>query len=290
MSETSGHAQVLELLRREQPGRVLDIPSGGGPVVEGARAHGHEVVELDLFPRPGIRGVLADACAPLPFADASFDILVSMEGIEHFENQTGFLRECGRVLKPGGKLILTTPNILHLSSRISGFWTGQRLLKHGIINEVSTLRSAEGKRLYHGHAYLIDVFRLRYILRVVGLRLEQLAASATSPSSVALAPLVPLVWATTRWSLFTGRKRLERARRAVPPPAVEAELARVALSPALLFGKKLIVVARKEARVDQRISIVDRTSTAALPTRSEATMPTMPNQVVERDQGTCSSA
>lgn len=243
------HGRVLELLRALPPGRVLDIPSGGGPVVDGARAHGHDVVELDLFPREGIRGVLADACAPLPFRDASFDVVVSMEGIEHFENQTGFLRECARVLKPGGKLVLTTPNVLHLSSRLSGFWTGQRLLKQGIINEVSTLRARNGARLYHGHAYLIDVFRLRYILRVVGMKLELLDSSGPSPSSVALAPLVPLVWATTRWSLLAGRRRLERERRATPPAEVEAELARVALSPALLFGKKLVVVARREGVV-----------------------------------------
>lgn len=250
-SETSGHERVLELLRRERPGRVLDVPSGGGPVVDGARAHGHDVVELDLFPRPAIRGVLADACATLPFRDASFDVVVSMEGIEHFENQTGFLRECARVLRPRGTLLLTTPNVLHLSSRLSGFWTGQRLLKHGIINEVSTLRARSGRRLYHGHAYLIDAFRLRYILRVVGMEVVGVHASSTSPSSVALAPLVPLVWATTKWSLASGRKRLERNRRASTPPEVEAELARLALSPAVLFGKKLIVVARRERAIAQ---------------------------------------
>ncbi|MBI5362436.1 MAG: class I SAM-dependent methyltransferase [Planctomycetes bacterium] len=246
MAETSGHARVLELLRALPPGRVLDIPSGGGPVVDGARAHGHDVVELDLFPREGIRGVLADACAPLPFADGAFDAVVSMEGIEHFENQTGFLRECARVLRPGGTLVLTTPNVMHLSARISGFWTGQRLMQQGFVNEVSTLRARNGKRLYHGHAYLIDVFRLRYILRVVGMKLERLDAPTKSPSSMALAPLVPFVWAATRWSLFSGRKRLERHRRAAPPPDVERELAHVALDPALLFGKKLIVVARRE--------------------------------------------
>lgn len=240
------HERVLELLRSVPPGRVLDVPSGGGPVVDGARAHGHDVVELDLFPRPGIRGVLADACAPLPFRDASFDVVVSMEGIEHFENQTGFLRECARVLKPGGMLLLTTPNVLHLSSRVSGFCTGQRLLKQGIINEVSTLRAKNGARLYHGHAYLIDVFRLRYILRVVGMKLERLGSSSPSPSSVFLAPLVPLVWVMTRWSLVAGRRRLERQRRAAPTRDIESELQRVALSPALLFGKKLVVVARRE--------------------------------------------
>ena len=238
---------MLELLRALPPGRVLDIPSGLGPVMEGARAHGHDVVGLDLFPHPGRRIVCADACAPLPFRERAFDAIVSLEGIEHFEDQTGFLRECARVLRPGGTLVLTTPNVLHLSARVSGFCTGQRLMKHGFVNEVSTLRSREGTRIYHGHAYLIDAFRLRYILRVVGLRLVGLETTTRSPSSLALAPLVPLLWATTRWSLRAGRRRLQREGRAAPAPDLERELARVALSPALLFGRKLIVVARREA-------------------------------------------
>ncbi|MBK7875263.1 MAG: class I SAM-dependent methyltransferase [Planctomycetes bacterium] len=245
-SKSNGHERILELLRALPPSRVLDIPSGGGPVVDGARAMGHDVIEVDLFPRKGIRGVLADACAPLPFQDASFDVVVTMEGIEHFENQTGFLRECARVLKPGGKLILTTPNMLHLSSRISGFWTGQRLLKHGFINEVSTLNARMEKRLYHGHAYLIDVFRLRYILRVIGMKLESVDSTTKSGSSLAMAPLVPVFWAVTRWSILASRKHLPRVRQKTPPPEVEDELARVAMSPAVLFGKKLIVVARRE--------------------------------------------
>ena len=80
------------------------------------------MVELDLFPREKFRGVLADASAPLPFRDASFDAVVSMEGTEHFENQATFLRECARVLRRAGKLILASPNVLtsRRASRASG--------------------------------------------------------------------------------------------------------------------------------------------------------------------------
>ncbi|HEX6886190.1 MAG TPA: class I SAM-dependent methyltransferase [Planctomycetota bacterium] len=247
-----GHARVLAILRRLAPGRVLDIPAGTGPVTEGARAHGHDVIGLDLFPGRGQRVVGGDACAPLPFRDAVFDAVLSLEGIEHFEDQTGFLREVARVLRPGGTLILSTPNVLHLSARVSTFLTGQRLAKHGFVNEVSTLRSKEGTRLYHGHAYLIDAFRLRYILRVVGLRLVGLETTARSPTSLALAPLLPVLWAATRWSLRSGRRRLQRERRPAPGPELEQELARVALSPALLFGKKLIYVAEREGAPVER--------------------------------------
>jgi SAM-dependent methyltransferase len=207
---------------------------------------GWRACEFDLFPHGGMQGVLADACACLPFQDASFDALVCMEGIEHFEDQTGFLRECARVLKPGGRLVLTTPNILHLSSRISGFWTGQRLMRQGFVNEVSTTWMREGDRIYHGHAYLIDAFRLRYILRVVGLRLVSLERSNPSVGSMLLAPLVPVLWLATRYTIVAGRKHEERHAGRVAPPAVERDLHRLALSPALLFGKQLVLVAEKE--------------------------------------------
>jgi len=225
---------------------LLDIPSGDGAISEAARGMGWRVCELDLFPRPGMVGVQADACAALPFRTGAFDALVSLEGIEHFEDQTEFLRECARVLRPGGAMVLTTPNVLHLSSRMSAFWTGQRAMRQGFVNEVSTLRESAGERLYHGHAYLIDAFRLRYILRVVGMRVVSFELSNPSPGSMMLAPLVPAVWAATHYALASGRKRKARQGIRATTPEVERDLSRTALSPAVLFGKKLVLVAERE--------------------------------------------
>ena len=49
-------------------------------------------------------------CAALPFADASFDAVVSFETIEHIAAQAVFLDEVHRVLRPGGLVILSCPN------------------------------------------------------------------------------------------------------------------------------------------------------------------------------------
>lgn len=248
MSDTNGHAQILALLRRRQGEfgrRLLDVPSGGGPVVAGARAAGYDVTELDLFPRPAMRGVCADACAPLPFRDGAFDVVLSMEGIEHFEHQAGFVRECARVLAPGGWLVLTTPNVLTLGARATHLLTGGKVLKQGFVNEVATLRARNGARLYHGHAFLIDAFRLRYLVRIAGLEWRELAGTTLSGTSLCLAPLVPVLRLATALATRGARRRLERARRPRPDAALEHELATLARSPALLFRKKLIVLAHK---------------------------------------------
>jgi SAM-dependent methyltransferase len=49
----------------------------------------------------------------LPFADATFDKAVSFQVIEHLGDPAAFLKEAARVLKPGGKLCITTPNRIH---------------------------------------------------------------------------------------------------------------------------------------------------------------------------------
>jgi len=59
--------------------------------------------------RRGTGFVVLDA-ARLPFADNSFDAVVSMETIEHLEQYQDYLAECKRVLKKGGAFICSTPN------------------------------------------------------------------------------------------------------------------------------------------------------------------------------------
>jgi len=61
------------------------------------------------FASPDVRFEVADA-ARLPFEDAVFELVVSVEVVEHLERQEAYLDEARRVLVPGGTLVLTTPN------------------------------------------------------------------------------------------------------------------------------------------------------------------------------------
>jgi SAM-dependent methyltransferase len=60
-------------------------------------------------------GVLRGNLAALPLRDAAFDVVANLQVIEHLWDQPGFVRECARVLRAGGRLLVTTPNRLTFS-------------------------------------------------------------------------------------------------------------------------------------------------------------------------------
>lgn len=121
------HAPIIRELRRvldEHPNAdVLNV--GSGPFLEleelAGVAAGARIAVCDVDPRAieaakelhGSRLARADVVEvgqPLPHADASFDVVVSMDVIEHVADPGPWLAELARVVRPGGTLFLTTPN------------------------------------------------------------------------------------------------------------------------------------------------------------------------------------
>ncbi|MGO8754062.1 MAG: methyltransferase domain-containing protein [Gallionellaceae bacterium] len=100
---------------------VLDVASGEGYGAAMLAENAARVVGVDISPdavrharnRYGERanlGFVTASCDNLPFADASFDLAVSFETIEHIETQQEFIAELARVLRADGVLILSSPN------------------------------------------------------------------------------------------------------------------------------------------------------------------------------------
>lgn len=87
-------------------GRVLDV--GGGRrrgAFQPPREARWVVVDVE---GAGAPDVVADA-QQLPFRDGCFDVVKATEVMEHVPDAATALRECGRVLRPGGRLVLTVP-------------------------------------------------------------------------------------------------------------------------------------------------------------------------------------
>ena len=112
-----------EILSSQNGGErlVLDIGGGAGNMAHHL-AHYGQVIGVDANLRPlamaQSRGleVCAGSGDRLPFSDDAFDLAALLDTIEHIPDELGVLRECLRVLKPGGRLIVTVPAFMWLWS------------------------------------------------------------------------------------------------------------------------------------------------------------------------------
>lgn len=107
---------------------ILDVGAGQGALSKLLHEAGYKVSACEYnkenFVYNEVEFKEANVAEHLPYPDKTFDIVVAAELIEHLLDQTTFLSECNRVLKPGGNLIISTPNILSLKSRLQFFSSG----------------------------------------------------------------------------------------------------------------------------------------------------------------------
>jgi 2-polyprenyl-6-hydroxyphenyl methylase/3-demethylubiquinone-9 3-methyltransferase len=119
--EPSDEGLRLDFLLAEVPpgARVLDVGSGEGRFAAALLEAGASVLAADVAEeplrrarrvRPELETWLLPAEADWGLADASFDVVWAGEVIEHVADTAGWLSEARRVLRPGGSLLLTTPD------------------------------------------------------------------------------------------------------------------------------------------------------------------------------------
>ena len=113
---------LAERLRAERI-RILDIGCGTGAVAVDFGLHGwlcacDRSSDALAFARSrGVRNVVGSDAASLPFADASFDLVLAFDVIEHVEDDRAMLAELRRVLRPGGAIAIHVPAWPSLWSR-----------------------------------------------------------------------------------------------------------------------------------------------------------------------------
>lgn len=146
--------------------KICDVPAGAGAfsqrlIEEGALVSAVDIEAHGDFAPDCAVLTLADANLGLPFPDAGFDAVASIEGIEHLENPSFFLREMARILKPGGWALVTTPNVDSFRSR------QYRLLR----GHYKFFRPESATARQYGHLHPIDMVFFKGAAQKAGLTL-----------------------------------------------------------------------------------------------------------------------
>jgi SAM-dependent methyltransferase len=189
-------AEMLSQVLAGVPGqaRILDVGCGDGFAtgVAAARLPGHRFAGLDwsapslrLARDRGVTVLQAGLDARLPIRSASVDVVIMSEVIEHLVDTDSAIEEAHRVLRPGGSLLLSTPNL--------AAWYNRGLLAVGVqpvFSEVS-LRSVFGRpgSQVAGHLHMFTRRALVEFLAAYGLAVVQVRGARYHDVPAALRPL-----------------------------------------------------------------------------------------------------
>ncbi|MBP7964475.1 MAG: class I SAM-dependent methyltransferase [Caldilineaceae bacterium] len=131
----AGQARRLAMILAWAPDRMeraLVDGCGTGMYVRALQPHFGQVHGMDIEPEhlrlavetaPGA-GLGLAVCEALPYADASFDLILSHEVLEHVQDDAQSVAEIVRVLRPGGRAVIFVPNRLYPFETHGHYWQG----------------------------------------------------------------------------------------------------------------------------------------------------------------------
>lgn len=208
------HDTVVDILKGLPRGALLDVPAGEGALAARLIDAGFEVRCCDLYPEifrlDGVDIDQGNLDAELPFSDDSFDYVTCLEGLEHIENPQQAMREFARVLKSGGHLIVSVPNILNIEERLK--W-----LIYGYTSHFKPISQAAAGRLraeyddrveIGAHVNPIGYSELRYLLEKNGFELASVHRDKPKTNAWLYWPIVALIKVVAK--LTPKEKRSER--------------------------------------------------------------------------------
>lgn len=229
-------------------GNILDLGAGSGflsslfaSVPErAARKNGEGIEACDIdgskFSVTGVKFTECNVNKGLPYADSSFDAVCVIEVLEHTADPYQVLSEIRRVLKPGGVLVFSVPNVGHMLSRFSYLVSG-----HYHMFPSPSIKPENAGRL-SGHVAPLAFQYWHYGLRLAGFAKIRLHKDRTKKGAAGLAILL---WPFTKLSTALNMRRL--ARREPPIYAETSDVARIANGWTALTSRSLVFSAVKTA-------------------------------------------
>lgn len=160
------------------PARILEIGTTPGTFTGILRQAGYEVAGIDLFPEGRAKlweqlGVDVRFCnldeQAIPFDTDEFDAVVFSEVIEHLAGTPlKPLREMWRVLRPGGRLVISTPNQMYFKSRLKTLGDVVLTRPFESFGEFERSMQLDGPQRYYNHSRLYTMRELRWMLQQSG--------------------------------------------------------------------------------------------------------------------------
>lgn len=117
LEKHSLYRKIERIVAAMPAGRVLEVGCLDGRYLDQLAGRGWSVAGIDIMPQTAPYIVAHDAATAFPF-EREFDLVIAAEVIEHIVDTDAFLANCAAVLRPGGTLILTTPNLLFGLNRL----------------------------------------------------------------------------------------------------------------------------------------------------------------------------
>jgi SAM-dependent methyltransferase len=237
---TDSIVDAVERSVSDKNARIIDISCGAGDILRALRERGYTNLsgtnhtEYDTAPGGVPITEKVDLLQGVPFPNARYDAVICSEVLEHVCDHVKAVQELTRMLRQGGILFLSTPNILRLRSRCSFFLSGFHKRKRPFVRYDVPL-----SRYYDSHNFVVEFPVLHYMLTASGMRVEKLYRSKMKFLAVVylLAFFVP-VSVSTACQLFI-RDREPRQKKHY------RDLWRFMLHPHMLASEVLIVRARK---------------------------------------------
>jgi len=227
---------------------VIDIPAGKGGLGRQLLEAGAKVEAHDLFPEffeaDGIECVKADLSGTLPIPDEHADLVVCQEAIEHLPDQLHLFAELNRILKPGGTLLLTTPNVSNLRAKVSRLFVESELYNRQPPSELDAVWWSKDGERYYGHLFLVGVQQIRVLAKLNGFQIKRLLPVKASLSSLLLGVFFPLVLAFNLFAYWRTSVR-DRRQNTAGHHLIRREILRLNLNRLVLFGKHLFLDFKK---------------------------------------------
>ncbi len=193
----SRESVAIRVIQNLKEGRVLDVGCGNGFFLrnlqqkldssalelQGVDFSNFEIERAKKDPRhSGIGFTQANAEKGLDFPEGHFDVVFSGEVIEHLYDPDTFLDQIFRILKPGGMVILTTPNLLSWFNRILALIGIQPVTYEASVRDSKTgfgiLKALKKDSLPAGHIRLMSYLAARDLVSQAGFKGLEIRGSA----------------------------------------------------------------------------------------------------------------